>query len=116
MLPMDVEWFGVLWLAHQLTQIAMGLIGKAAGGSHLDRHVLNAEIRRDCFADRAKEGIRQNLIVTVDKHMACQHDQSWLDGPNMEIVDILHPGDRFDCRCHMSRTDARRSRFQDDLQ
>ena len=92
---MDMRLLDVLMPVYQLAQIAMCGFGGAAGCSHLDRHMMNAEIGGDAGTDGAKEHIRQRIVVSINKHMAGQHDQPWFDSPNMEVMDILHSRNRF---------------------
>jgi len=45
--------------------------------------------------------IRQRRIISLDEDMTGHHNQPRFDRPDMEVMDVLHAGDRFDGRSHM---------------
>jgi len=91
----------VLVLLCQRGEIAVDLVMVATVGSHLNRHVLDAEICADPCADGLQKVIGHCRIVSIDEYMAGHHYEPGFDRPNMEVVDIFYAGDRFDGRSHM---------------
>ena len=79
----------------------MDVVRVATVGSHLNRHMLDAEICADPGADGMKKVIGQYRIVPIDEYMAGHHDQARFDRPDMEVVDVLHAGDCLDGRRYM---------------
>ena len=91
----------ILMLLCQCGEIAVNLIRVATISSHLNRHVLDAEICADPCADGLQKVIGHCRIISVDEDMTGHHNQPRFDRPDMEVVDVFHAGDRFDGCSHV---------------
>ena len=104
--------FVILMLLCQRGEIAVDIVRVATVGSHLNRHMLDAEICADPGADGMQKVIGHGRIVSIDEDMTGHHNQAGFDRPDMEVVDVFHTGDRLDGRGHLGSADPRRRRFQ----
>ena len=80
----------------------------AAFGFELDRQVLDAEVDCDALSDGMEEVAGERLIVPVDLYMGGHHDEARLNGPDVEVMHVLHAGDGFDGGGDLSGADAGR--------
>jgi len=55
-------------------------------------------------------------MVLIDQNVTGQHHQSRLDGPHMQIMNVVHARNRFDGACDVRGADARRCGFKQDFQ
>lgn len=85
---------GFVVVVSQLSEVAMDVIGIAAFRFQLDSHVSDTEVHRDAGLDQLQQ-IERGAGLS-NHHMRCQHDQAWLDRPDMKIVHILDAGNRLD--------------------
>ena len=83
----------ILVLLCQRGEIAVDVVKVATVGSHLNRHMLDAEICADPGADGLQKLVGHRRIISIDEDMAGHHDQARFDRPNMEVVDVFHTGD-----------------------
>ena len=91
----------ILVLLCQRGEIAVDLVRVATVGSHLNRHMLDAEICADPCADGMQKVIGHCRIVSIDEDMTGHHNQPRFDRPDMKVVDIFHAGDRLDGRSYV---------------
>src|SRR5580765_7840339 len=91
----------ILMLLCQRGEIAVDLVRVATVGSHLNRHMLDAEICPDPCADGMQQIIGHCRIIPIDEDMTGHHNQSRFDRPDMEVVDVLHAGDCLDGRSYV---------------
>ena len=110
-LVMGVKMIGTV-LAHQGRQVAMHRIFMGAMRLELDCDVGNPEILGDPSANVLEQFAREGAMVLIDQNVTGQHHQSRLDGPHMQIMNVVHARNRFDGACDVRGTDARRCGFQ----
>ena len=91
----------ILVLLCQRGEIAVDLVRVATVGSHLNRHMLDAEICADPSADGIQKVIGHCRIISINEDMAGHHDQARFDRPDMEVVDVFHTVDGLDGRSHV---------------
>ena len=91
----------ILVLLCQRGEIAVDFVWVATVGSHLNRHMFDAEICADPGADGLQKVIGHGRVVSVDESMTGHHNQPGFDRPDMEIVDVLYAGDCLNGCSHM---------------
>ncbi len=82
----------------------------------LNRDMGNSEIVGDPAADGLEQFACERTILLVDQHMTGQHHQPWFNGPHVQIVNVIHAGNRFNGGRNMRGADARRCRFKQNFQ
>jgi hypothetical protein len=97
-LVMGVKMIGTV-LAHQGRQVAMHRIFMGAMRLELDCDVGNPEILGDPSANVLEQFAREGAMVLIDQNVTGQHHQSRLDGPHMQIMNVVHARNRFDGVC-----------------
>ena len=91
-----VERFDWLMLCGELGQVAMDVVGIAAMGFQLDRHVFDAEVGGNPVMDRAEQRVGEDCVISIHQHMGGEHDEARFYGPDMEIMHVLHAGQGLD--------------------
>ena len=94
---MGVEVIGPM-LAHHRGEIAMDRVFVRTVRFELDRDVGNPKIGGDTTANILEQFVRESAAVLVNEDMTGQHHQARFNGPNVQIVNIVHPWDCFDGR------------------
>ncbi len=89
----------------------MNVVVLTALGFQLDGHVFDAEIHGNARLNDLQQV--WGGVDPIEHHVGGEHDQAWFYCPNMEIVDILHAGNRFNGRGDVRGTDRWRGRFQE---
>ena len=56
----------------------------------LDRDVGNTEIFGNPSADALEQCARESGIVFVNQYVTGQHHQSWLNSPDVQIMNVIH--------------------------
>ena len=69
-----VECFDWLVLCGEFGQVAMDIVGVAAMGFHLDRHVFDAEVGGNPIMDRAEQRVGEVGVISIHQHMGGQHN------------------------------------------
>ena len=88
---------GFVVVVSQFSEVAMDVAVFATLGFQLDGHVFDAEIHGNARVDQLQQV--EGRFSPVDHDVGGEHDQPGLDGPYMEIVDVLDAGKRLNgCR------------------
>ncbi len=75
------EGVGFVVVLGQFPEIAMDVVGIAAFGFKLDRHVFDAEICRDTVLNQLQQ-LRRGAML-FDHDVAGEHDEARLDRPDV---------------------------------
>lgn len=109
---MAVQDFLVRVLTGQTVEVAVDGIRVAAFCFKLDGDMFDAELGRDPASDRLKQIAGESLVIPVNLNVRRHHDEAWLDRPNVQVMDILHPWNGFDGGRDLRRADTGGSGFQ----
>ena len=74
----------------------MHSIRVAAFRFKLDGHMFDAEFGRDASSDGLQQIAREAVVIAVHLHMCRHHDEARFNGPDVQVMDILHAGNGFD--------------------
>lgn len=104
---MHVQGFGGV-VGGEVAEVAVSVHPVAALRFHLDREVLDAELGSHLTADGVEQLVGEGGIVAFHHDVTGQHHEARLDGPDMQIVHVLHARDLFDRLDYVRRFDAGR--------
>ncbi len=66
----------------------------AAFRFELDGLVFDLEFVGHPIPDCLEEVGREGLVAAIDLHVGRHHDEAWFHRPDVEVMDVLHAGDR----------------------
>ena len=114
-LMVAVQKFRMRMLVVEFREVAVDGVGMAAFGFQLNGQMFNLEFTGHPASDRLEKVGCEGLVAAVDLHVGGHHDKSRFDGPDVQVMDVLHAGDGFDGGRHERRADAGRGGLQEDL-